>query len=277
MPNRTLRLQTQYYQQFDADLSLDVPGEGYAGWKTAPLDFDFDRTALVVMHAWETGTAEQYPGWYRAVEYIPRAQTIARDVFPPLLTAVRKSGMTLYHVISGGHHNKQALPGYERAVLLSKELGFKQPEPKRIDVDDPNMEQLNAFRRQNVFVGPHNVDDCNRGMKTLTFDKHAIPQGEEGVAEDAQQLAALCQADGITHLVYVGFAINWCLLMSPGGMLDMSRHGLMCSAIRQATTAVENKETARNEINKAQALWRVALAFGFVFDVDDFKRALAEE
>ncbi len=49
----------------------------------------------------------------------------------------------------------------------------------------------------------------------------------------------------------------------------------MCSALRQAVTAVENKETVRGELCKHIALWRVALAFGFVFDVDDFVAALA--
>ena len=55
----------------------------------------------------------------------------------------------------------------------------------------------------------------------------------------------------------------------------MSRRGLMCSAVRQAVTAVENKETARRELGKELGLWRVALAFGFVFDVDDLVGALA--
>jgi hypothetical protein len=58
-------------------------------------------------------------------------------------------------------------------------------------------------------------------------------------------------------------------------MADMSRRGLMCSAVRQAVTAVENKETARRELGKELGLWRVALAFGFVFDVDDLVGALA--
>ena len=48
----------------------------------------------------------------------------------------------------------------------------------------------------------------------------------------------------------------------------------MCSTIRQAVTAVECKETARHELNKREALWRVALEFGFVFDLDDFVTAL---
>ena len=38
---------------------------------------------------------------------------------------------------------------------------------------------------------------------------------------------------------------------------------------------MENRETARQEWGKENALWRVALAFGFVFDVDDFVDALA--
>jgi hypothetical protein len=63
--------------------------------------------------------------------------------------------------------------------------------------------------------------------------------------------------------------------MSPGGMLEMSRRGILCSALRQAVTAVENKETARRELAKELGLWRVALAFGFVFDVDDFISAIA--
>lgn len=55
----------------------------------------------------------------------------------------------------------------------------------------------------------------------------------------------------------------------------MSRRGVLCSAFRQAVTAVENRETARAEWGKENALWRVALAFGFVFDVEEFLDALA--
>jgi hypothetical protein len=59
-------------------------------------------------------------------------------------------------------------------------------------------------------------------------------------------------------------------------MLEMSHHGIMCSALRQAVTAVENKETARRQLCKELGLWRVALAFGFVFDVDDFITAISQ-
>jgi hypothetical protein len=74
----------------------------------------------------------------------------------------------------------------------------------------------------------------------------------------------------------MGFAINWCLLKSPAGMVDMSRLGYLCSAIRQCTTAVENKASAREEWGKEMGLWRVSVAFGFVFDSRMLIKALRE-
>jgi len=267
----TIRLPTYYYQQFDADFSRDVPAEGYGGWKQAELELSLEHTALALMHAWDCGTREEYPGWHRAVEYIPRADAICRTVLPRLLAAVRASELELFHVASPAPSRYyQHYPGYKRAVELAGPAStLEQIAP------DPTYEALRRFRAENTFPGAHNQPDVDRGFKALDFPPEARPQGDEGIAEDAQQLLALCKAKGINHLIYAGFAINWCLLMSPGGMLDMSRRGLLCSTIRQAVTAVENKETARSELCKELALWRVAIAFGFVYDVDDLVSAIS--
>ena len=268
---RKVALDGQYYRQFDADHDLDVPAEGYGGWKRAKVEIDLDHTAVVVMHAWNSGAPDEYPGWYRAVEYIPRARAILNTVFAGLLAGVRASGVRLYHVVGGGDYYR-SLDGYRRVVRLAGQaLTLEQVEV------DPALAELRLFRRRNVFVGKHNEEDVARGFQALDFAPEARPVDGEGIAENAAQLFALCKSDGTSHLIYAGFAINWCLLMSPGGMLDMSRRGVMCSAFRQACTAVENKETARLELNKEAALWRVALAFGFVFDVADFQRALVGE
>ncbi len=267
---RVLRCPANYYQQFDADYDRKVPAEGYGGWQRAEIELDLDHTALVSMHAWETGTREQFPGWYRAVEYIPRAQEICRTVYPRLMTAVRGAGATLFHVVGGGNYY-QSLPGHQRAVALA---GPPPAAPEIVPVD-ASLSRLRELRGQRVFVGPHNAADVQRGFAQLDFPPQARPMADEGVAENGHQLLALCKHHGVNHLVYFGFAINWCLLMSPGGMLEMSQHGVMCSAIRQATTAVENRESARQQWAKELALWRVALAWGFVFDVDDLISALA--
>lgn len=268
--SRLVRVPAHYYQQFDADYTLDVPAEGYGGWQKAELEIDLSRTAVVLMHAWHPRTYAEFPGWYRAVEYLPRAKQICETVFPRLLDGVRGAGMKVFHVVGGGNYY-QHLPGYQRTQELA---GSSPPPPERIEPDD-SLRALQQFRAENVFVGKHNEADVRRAFQQLRFATEAEPLEGEEIAEDGHQLFALCKHYGITHLIYAGFAVNWCLLLSPGGMADMSRRGLMCSVFRQAVTAVENRETARDEVCKQIALWRVALAFGFVFDVEEFLQSLS--
>lgn len=269
MKDTVVRLPARFYQQFDADPLLPVPAQGFGGWKSEVLPLDLERTALVVMHAWDYGNEIAYPGWRRVVEYIPRAEKICREVFPNLLAAVRASPMQLFHVVGGGDYYSDCA-GYRRALQLAQ----PQPKPAAPIDESQTHKQLRDFRAKAVYVGHHNRADVDAGFKHLDFAREARPVGDEGVAEDGHQLFALCREHGIDHLIYVGFAINWCLLLSPGGMNDMRRHGLLCSCIDEAVTAVENKQTAATEAGKENALWRVGLEFGFVYGLDDFLAAL---
>lgn len=267
----TIKIPAEYYQQFDADFNRDVPAEGYGGWKKSVLEIAWEHTAVVVMHAWDTGTREEYPGWHRAVEYIPRANKICRTVFPRLLGTIRETGFRLFHVVGGGKYY-QHYSGYQKALELA---GTSPSSLEQVKSDDV-LQSLRQFRAEHVFVGKHNRADVQPGSSNMDFSPQAKPKGDEGIAENGHQLFALCKHYDINHLIYAGFAINWCLLLSPGGMAEMSKRGIMCSVFRQAVTAVENKETARSELCKEIGLWRVALAFGFVFDVDEFITAISQ-
>lgn len=264
-----MRIPAHYYQYFDADYDRDVPAEGMGGWKQAELTFDRDRLALVVMHAWDVGPMAEYPGIYRSCEYLARDHVIVREVFPPLLQAARETGTKLIHVV-GGRDYYSHLPGYRRAAALTP----PSPAPPRIRVQDPLFDAVQQFRNEHALTGPRNAGDRERSNAIRTFARGTEPVGDEWVVKDTEQLFAVCQAEGINHLVYSGFAIDACLLISPGGMVDMSRRGLMCSVLKQATTAMETKESARQEWAKEIALWRVAIDFGFVFDVDAFITAI---
>jgi hypothetical protein len=253
-----------FYQQFDADFSRAVPAEGFGGWQREEIPLALEHTGVVVMHAWDCGQEGEYPGWWRAAEEIPRSYQVCRTVLPPLLAAVREAGLALFHVVGGGDYYQQ-LPGYRRAA----ELAGPAPAALATVARDPVWEELNRFRADRVFQGARNRADLAAGWQRLDFAPAARPVGGEGVAQDGRQLFALCREAGVNHLIYAGFCLNWCLLMSPGGMLEMSRRGVLCSAFRQATVAVERKETAREELNKGEGLWRVAVEFGFVFDVED--------
>lgn len=264
----TVTLPTWSYQQFDADLTAEVPAEGYGGWQRNNLPLALDRTALVVMHAWDAGTPEQFPGWFRAVEYLPRSYEIAENVIPPILAAARTAGMPLIHVVAGQDY-WSVHPGF---------LGGTPDAPPRADVrasTDPVLQQLREFRTASVFPGSGNLDDIAAGKAQMGFPAPVAPLGDEPVAATSADLLGWCAANEINHLVYTGFAINGCLWTSPGGMVDAVRQGYLCSTIRQAVTAIENRESARTEANKEYALWAVGTLFGFVYDADDFTAALA--
>lgn len=266
---RVVKIPAWHYQHFDADFRLDVPERSFGGWQRESLEFSLSHTAVVSMHAWDMGTFDEFPGWWRVVPWVVRAQRILRDVFPGLLEAVRAAHIPLFHVVGGGEYYKDQ-PGYQKARRLA---GPDLPAMPTID-RDALRDRLDAFRRARVFPGEHNEEDISRGFKRVDFAREARPREDEGIAENGRQLFALCNDIGVNHLIYCGFAIDGCLLLSPGGMADMQQYGLLCSAFRQATTAIENRETARGELAKEMALWRVALSFGFVFDVGDFVAAI---
>ena len=256
---KTITIKTMYYQQFDADLSMEVPGEGYKGWQAAELPVDLHSTGFVFMHAWNCGTPEQYPGVYRACEYIPRANKISETVLPPLLSALRKTKANIYHV-AGDAHGLDKYPGYHPAIAAQRSFSAPKNETSAV---------LHEFRSRNVFTGKHNEEDCDKSAPHKNFHPGAAPKGDEPIFLDEETMAKRCVEDGVNHLIYSGFAINWCLAMSPCGMFDMGRRGFICSAIRDAVTAVENKESARTESHKEEALWRTAIAWGFVYDSKD--------
>ncbi|MDZ4860745.1 MAG: hypothetical protein SGI88_17355 [Candidatus Hydrogenedentes bacterium] len=268
MPN-PLRIPVNYYQHFSADFTRAVPEEGFGGWKKTELEFAPDHTGIVVMHAWDCGAYEEFPGWHCAVPYIPRAAEVCRQLYPNLLATIRSSPLPLMHVVSSAGYYKER-PGYKRAVELSgpSPAGPEHAKP------DPLRDKLAGFKQANVFPGMANIPDIQKGFGRLDFDPYAMPLDSEYICEDGHQLFAVCKKLEINHLIYGGFAIDGCLLISPGGMVDMNERGMMCSALRQAVVAIESKESAHNQFAKELALWRVALLFGFVFDVDDFTTAL---
>src|SRR6185295_9960673 len=121
---KPMHLPASYYQQFDADYTRDVPGEAYGGWKTADVELAPDHTALVVMHAWDGGSSQQLPGLGRSTESMPRTVEILAQVFPPLLAAVRRSPLPVFHVV-GGRDYYSHLPGYQQ----TKQLAEPAPRP----------------------------------------------------------------------------------------------------------------------------------------------------
>ncbi len=260
-----LPLRAQIYRQFDANHDALVPEASYAGWEDITFDFDAHRIGVVVMHAWDVGTREQFPGWWNCCGEIPRTYKVCETLMPPLLKAIRATSLPLFHVVGGGEYFKET-PGYKKAAALA---GSDEPAAEQV-IKDGRYFATRRFTSDRSFPGAHNLEDIKKGSPALNFASQTRPLDHELVVKDGRQLLAVCKAAGVNHLIYTGFNIDWCLLMSPGGMIDMWKHGVICSAIREAVTAVESKESAPTLMAKKIGLWRVSVQGGFIFKAADF-------
>ena len=262
-------IKTHYYQNFDADYTLEYPGEGYGGWKSEMLEIDTDHTAFVFFQNWDHGTREMYPGWYRAVEYIERENKIEAEVFPSYIKTLRDAGQKIYHVVGTRNHYSR-LPGYQETAMLTDDT----PYPKERIERDETVKKLLRFRSKHVHPGEHNIEDIDKGFSRLDFPHATRPIAGEAIAANEYQLAALCRRDKVSHLIYAGFTINIGMLAASCGMINMGQYGIMCSVVKEGVTAVENKESARLELHKEESLWRTSYLYGFVYSVEDIKDAL---
>ena len=260
--------EAEVYQHFDCDLTREVPAEAMGSWQKVSVDLDLEKTAVVSMHAWENPPPKDYPGCYRCGEYLPRATKILETVFPPLFADIRKAGLPLFHMVEPVLYGK-ALKAGKTYAPPADPAGEEAWTAK-----DPYYLSMQELRMKTSFVGKHNRADVERSFPIVDFHASSRPQGKEPVIRDTSQLEALCKEKKIVHLIYVGFAINVCLFHMPGGIWSMAPRGYVCSAIREATTAVENKESARHELHKEAALWQVGLETGFVFREAAFRKAI---
>jgi len=271
--SRIAMLPVWYYRQYPSDFRLgEEATRGILGWAQRPCRIPLDEMALICMHFWNLGFPggpEWSPGSSQveireAQEYVGRCVAQFTRSMPPILAAARASGMTIVHVASGDAYAKLH-PQYERTCAevdlepTSKPLGAIRPE----QVDIPTMAER---------FGP-GYDGAHRDV-AYDFPPGMGPEGDDLVCVQTHQLNSIMRKRNIWCLVYCGFAINWCLWHSPGGMVDMSRLGYTCGCIRQGVVAVESKESIATRANHQYAMWKTAHMFGFVCDDDDFIRAV---
>ncbi|MFH1903919.1 MAG: hypothetical protein ABIK53_00100 [bacterium] len=270
-----MKKKVNYYRQHNANLLAEVPAEAFNGWGKKEIEIPIKETAFLIMHSWnygispklEYGPNTRFKGLWNVVEYVPRAIEITKRVVGPLLEKVRSSKLTIIHVGSSENYCKN-YPGYQKAKALSGD-----PSPILEGAVKKNWSKIKTVER----CGEENLQNIQNAQKYVDFPNITRPRGNEWVVINSHQLNALCRRLKIWNLIYTGFAINWCLFESPAGMIDMSRLGYGCSTIKEAVTAVENDWTAREELCKKLALWKIAMSYGYVINLEDFLKALEGE
>ena len=274
MGEEMLDLTVQIHRQYPLDARLAHPAEGFLGWSSGRLALPKGETALIPMHVWNLGLDERLP-WPEADEAV--AAQIAtcewirryREDLPQMervLAAARRAELPVCHIAALPRYAEP----YDAYQRNSAEAGPEPPPPPGAPAGDGWVpEQLDAV------YGAGYWGQMPALHARLDFAPTLRPRPGEGVCVTTHQFNHWLRARGISNLIYVGFAINWCLWFSPCGMADMRRLSYRCLAVEEATTTVEYGESAAALANKRAAMWRVALMFGYVTRLADLERALA--
>jgi len=202
------------------------------------MELPVKQTALVLVDLWDNHFIESW---------LERADRITREAVVPVLERARQTGLTIVHAPSPPVAESDWLPAPFRR-RQGAYASFRGPRAQ-----PPGIPPIDALG-----MSPH-ID--------VQYGEHVVATGD--------QLYELLRANGLLHLVYVGFATNWCILNRDYGMRAMAQRGYNMILLRDATMGVEFPDTLAAEMVTEMAIREVEQQLGFSATKDDFLAACA--
>ena len=274
---KAVRLPWHIYRHFPADFSKwDAAAVGFRGWESDERELDLSRTCLALMHLpdrgltpdSEWGPDAQNPNYLGTVEWVPRTMDLVTFRLPRLVQAARAAGLQVAHVGVGKRFPTDG-PIWDRCMA---EAGAAPPADADVITGGGTWRPQHT---RDVFDLPRQ-NPPNTPPHTFSLPAPLRPQGKDIITQQPWQLHRLLKKRGIDHIIYTGWALNWCLWFSPCGMSDMNRKGYLCSAVRGGCVAIENRESAVGEQNLEYAYWKTSTMFGYIFDLHELTHALRQ-
>tara|TARA_Y100000588_G_scaffold383228_1_gene472146 strand:+ start:2648 stop:3448 length:801 start_codon:yes stop_codon:yes gene_type:complete len=215
-----------------------------------PMSLPIDKTALVLVDLWNDHFIESW---------IERASQVLRDHVLPAIAAARRAGIPVIHG-----------PCPEVAVQY-EQLAHHEPSPPRDEPDWPPGAFRNREGDYHVYRGPRQQYPGIRDIAEERKMSDLVEVHEnDTVIATGQQLHDHLKSTGILHLLYVGFATNWCIINRDYGVKDMRGRGYNVVLLRDATTGVEFPDTLDNLFATEIAIREVEQKYGFSVSNDDF-------
>ena len=121
-----------------------------------------------------------------------------------------------------------------------------------------------------AFRGPRSQPPGIPEIPNLGMSPLVDVRDDEYVVATGDQLHALATEQGWLHLIYAGFATNWCILNRDYGMRAMARRGYNLILLRDATMGVEFPDTVDSCFATEMAIREVEQQLGFTVANGDF-------
>ncbi len=253
---KKLNLRVRYFQD---STPADIPcRETHFIRREFEMQLPVAQTALVLVDLWNVHFIESW---------IERAKQITVDCVVPVIDAARRAGVTIVHA-----------PSPPVAAQYPQLNRHKPPEPSAPATWPPA-----AFRSREgdykVYRGPRSQPPgigvhWEKLEPELAVSPAIDVQADDFVIATGTQLHALLEERHILHLLYAGFATNWCVLGRDYGIRSMARYSYNIVLLRDATTGVEFPDTFDTLFTTEIAIREVEQQFGFSASNADFFEAV---
>ncbi len=248
---RTLQLRVRYYQDTTSD-GAPVREENFVR-QEIDMALPVAQTALVLVDVWNV---------FRRQSALERAEVTTREAVVPVLSAAREAGITVVHAPSP----KIA----EQFVQLAR---HRPPEPKPA----PDWPPAEFRRRKGPYAAyggtRHRLPGRSWPFFELTVSPAIEVREDDAVIATGQQFHELLVERRILHLLYAGFAVNYCVLGRDYGMRAMAKRGYNLILLRDATGGVEYADTLDSMMATEIAIREVEDRLGFTALNVDFLAA----
>ncbi len=230
----------------------DVDQEKLIRHKYLTWQLPVSETALVAVGAWDC---------HYLASHQERAAKICRGKIKPVMDACRKVGIAVIHVPSPEDAKRYLDTGNFFGVRAEKsklvETQAWPPENFR-----KRLEEYGKFAKPEGSVAAR----WKEMRQHRKIDAAVEPRANDYIVATGAELQLLCGWTRISHLIYVGFAANWCVLFRDYGLRERALEGYNVILLRDCTTAVENAYTIRQKsmtkfaILEAEEVFRIATA-----------------
>ena len=252
-----MNLRVRYFQD-STPVGIPCREENFERREIA-MDLPIAQTALVLVDVWSLHFIESW---------LERAKRVTVEAVVPILAAGRSAGLTIVHA-----------PCPEVARQYPQLARHRPPEPKPV----PHWPPAEFRRRQGPYAayrGPRNQPPGISNHWAPLAPKLGMSPAitvldEDEVVATGQQLHDLLALRRIVHLVYCGFATNWCIMHRDYGVRAMGSRGYNVILLRDATTGVEYPDTLESLTVTEVAIREVENQIGFTASSADFMAACA--
>ena len=245
MDTAALDLRVRYFQD-STPAGVPCREESFIR-REIPMVLPIDRTALVLVDVWNIHFIESW---------VERARQVTVDAIVPILNTAREVGLTIVHA-----------PCPEVARQFPQLNRHAPPDPVK-PADWPPVEFRRRAGEYAAYRGPRSQPPgigihWDEMAPHLGMSPAIEVQDEDYLIATGQQLHDLLEEQGILHLIYAGFATNWCILGRDYGIVAMSRRGYGIVLLREATMGVEFPDTLDTNFATELAIREVEQKYGF--------------